>query len=82
MGRLPSSMASAKSFLSLEFSSSSDFSRLASLDIHAAILGFPFIDAGITHAVLPAQIGDRNAGLMLFDDADSLFFAEPVALHL
>ena len=33
-------------------------------------------------ASLTAQIGDRNAGLMLFENADNLFLAEPVALHL
>src|SRR5690606_38840281 len=59
--------------------------RFKSLDlahIHAAIFGFPFVDAGVAHAVFPAQVGDRNASLVLFKNADNLFFAEPVALHL
>ncbi|SFN95060.1 hypothetical protein SAMN05216573_13111 [Bradyrhizobium sp. Rc3b] len=32
-------------------------------DLHPAKPSFPFVDTGVTHAVLPAQIGDRNASL-------------------
>lgn len=40
-------------------------------DIHAAILGFPLVDGRIADAVLAAQIGDRNPGLVLFQNAPS-----------
>jgi hypothetical protein len=40
-------------------------------DIHAAILGLPFIDGRIADAVLAAQIGNGNPGLMLFQNAPS-----------
>ena len=54
--------------------------RLA--DIHAAILGFPFVDGRITDAVFAAQIGDGNPGLVLLQNADDLIFGELAALHL
>ena len=35
-------------------------------DVHPAILRLPLVDAGIAHAMLPAQVGDRNPRLVLF----------------
>jgi len=35
-----------------------------------------------TDAMLAAQIGDGNPGLMLFQNANNLVFGEPAALHL
>ena len=54
--------------------------RLA--DVHAAILGFPFIDGRIADAVLAAQIGDGNTRLVLFQNADDLVFGKSAAFHL
>jgi hypothetical protein len=34
-------------------------------DLQPAELGFPFVDAGVVNAMLAAQVGDRNAGLVL-----------------
>jgi len=31
--------------------------------------------------MLPAKIGDRNAGLVLLQDPDGLFFRKTIALH-
>ena len=54
--------------------------RLA--DIHADILGHLLVDGRIADAMLTAQIGDGNPGLMLFQNANDLVFGEPAALHL
>src|SRR4029077_11999699 len=50
-------------------------------DLQAAKLGLPFVDASITDAMLAAQIGDRNAGLMLLQNSDDLLFRKAAALH-
>ena len=46
-----------------------------------AELGLPFVDAGVADAMLAAQIGDRNAGLVLLQNPDDLLFRKAVALH-
>lgn len=51
-------------------------------DIHAAILGFPHINGRIARAVLAAQIGDGNPGLLLFQNTDDLVFGEPAGPQL
>jgi hypothetical protein len=73
-----SSMASASNRFSRVFSSSSVFSRLAS---ETSILRLPFVDAGVADAVLAAQIGDRNAGLVLLQYPNDLLFRKATALH-
>ncbi len=50
--------------------------------IHPAELGFPFVDAGIAHAMLATQVSDRDARLVLRQDADDLFFRKTTALHV
>ena len=40
------------------------------------------VDAGVADAVLAAQIGHRNACLVLLQYANDLFFGKSVALHL
>ena len=60
-----SSMASANSRFSRVFSSSQRLQPLGLRDLQAAKLRLPFVDAGVTDAMLAAQIGDRNAGLVL-----------------
>src|SRR5437764_1501771 len=50
-------------------------------DVHPAESGLPFVDAGVADAVLAAQIGDRNAGLVLLQYPDDLFFRKAAALH-
>jgi hypothetical protein len=47
------------------------FQALGLADIHTAILGLPLVDGRITDAVLAAQIGDGNPGLMLFQNTPS-----------
>src|SRR6266513_1532995 len=37
-------------------------------DLQPAELGFPLVDAGVADTVLAAEIGDRNAGLMLLQN--------------
>ncbi|ABY37628.1 hypothetical protein ASZ97_15685 [Brucella melitensis] len=52
------------------------FQRLQPLGlghVHAAELGFPFIDAGIADAVLATKLRDRRARLVLLQNADDLF---------
>src|SRR5665213_518603 len=51
-------------------------------DVHTAILGLPLVDARIAHAMLAAQIGDRDARLVLFQYPDDLVFGEPASFHL
>src|SRR6202022_3688968 len=60
------------------FSSSGVFSRLASET--SAELRFPFVDAGVTDAILAEQIADGNAGLMHLQNADDLLFRKATAL--
>src|ERR1700716_4479674 len=50
-------------------------------DIHPAELRFPFVDTGVADAMLAAQIGDRNAGLVLLQNPDDLLFRKTTALH-
>src|SRR3954469_15964160 len=50
-------------------------------DVHAAESGLPFVDAGVAAAVLAAQIGDRNAGLVLLQYPDDLLFRKAAAFH-
>src|ERR1700682_1953998 len=50
-------------------------------DLHPAELRLPFVDAGVADAMLAAQIGDRNAGLVLLQNPDDLLFRETIALH-
>lgn len=50
-------------------------------DVHAAELGFPLVDARIADAVLAAQVRDHDAGLVLLQDADDLFFGKTVTPH-
>src|SRR4030081_2064671 len=50
-------------------------------DVHPAELRFPFVDTGVADAMLAAQIGDRNAGLVLLQNPDDLFFRKTTALH-
>ena len=74
-------MASASSRFSRAFSSSSVLSRLASETSMPAELGLPLVDAGVADAMLAAQIGDRNAGLVLLQNPDDLLFRKATALH-
>jgi hypothetical protein len=55
-----SNMASASSRLSLAFSSSRPLTLLGVGHIHAAELRFPFEDNGVAHAMLAAQVRNRN----------------------
>jgi hypothetical protein len=71
-------MAPASNRFSRVFSSSSVFSRLAS-ETSIPPNFASFVDAGVAGAVLPAQIGDRNAGLL--QNPDDLFFRKTTALH-
>src|SRR3954454_3826303 len=50
-------------------------------DIQAAESGLPFVDARVAHAVLAAQIGDCDAGLVLLQYPDDLLFRKAAALH-
>ena len=38
-------------------------------------------NAGVADAVLAAQIGHRNPGLVLLQDPGDLLFGKPIALH-
>ncbi len=49
---------------------------------HAAQLGLPLVDTGITDTVLTAQIQDRNPSFVLFQYPNNLLFAKSVPLHL
>ena len=55
--------------------------QLGLQDIHPAELRFPFVDTGVADAMLAAQIGDRNADLMLLQNPDDLLFRKATALH-
>jgi hypothetical protein len=46
------------------------------------MLGLPSLVSRITDAVLLAQIGNGNAGLVLFQNTDDLIFGESAALYL
>ncbi len=59
-------MASASNRFSRLFLVLQRLQPLGLRDLHPAELRFPFVDAGVADAVLAAQIGDRNAGLVLF----------------
>ena len=43
--------------------------------IHAAVLGAPFVEAGITEAVFAANLLDRHTGFGLPQKANDLLFA-------
>ena len=60
-----SSIASASSFFSLAFSSSSAFSRLASDTSSPPILGLPLVERRAADPVLAAHIGRLRPGLLL-----------------
>ena len=44
---------------------------------HAVKLGTPFIKGRVANAVLAAQILSAKPSLVLFQNADDLFFCEP-----
>lgn len=50
--------------------------------VHTDILGVPLVDAGAAHAMLAAQLGDWNAGLVLLQDTDDLLFGKSGSFHL
>jgi hypothetical protein len=60
-----SSMASAKQPLQPCVLVLQRLQPLGLRDFQPAEPSFPFVDAGVADAMLAAQIGDRNAGLML-----------------
>jgi hypothetical protein len=74
-------MASASNRLSRVFSSSQRLQLLGLRDLHPAEFRFPFIDAGVADAVLAAQVGDRNPGLMFLQYPNDLLFRKAAALH-
>ena len=74
-----SSIASAKSFFSLAFSSSSDLQPLGVRYIHAAVLGLPLVERRAADPVLAAHIRRLRPGLMLPQYPDDLFFGEPAS---
>ena len=76
-----SSIASASSFFSLAFSSSSAFSRLASDTSRPPILGLPLVEGRAADPVLAAHIRRLRPRLLLPQDPDDLFFREPAPLH-
>ena len=43
-------------------------------DIHAAVFGSPFVEAGVTEAALPAQVLHCRARFDLTQKPDDLFF--------
>ena len=43
--------------------------------IHAAVLGAPFVEAGITEAVFAPNFLDRHAGFLLPQKSNDLLFA-------
>lgn len=49
--------------------------------LHATILRTPIVERGIADAVFVAKRSSRQAGLMLFQNSDDLFFGEPGSLH-
>ena len=49
--------------------------------IHAAILGAPFVKARVAHAVLAAQLGHRHAGLRFLKNLKYLTLFEPRLPH-
>lgn len=70
-------MTSTSSFLSLAFSSSSDFRRLTS---DTAILLTPGVKGGEGNGVLTAELADRNLCFSLAEDTDDLFVGKTL-LH-
>ena len=76
-----SSIASAKSFFSLPFSSSSDFSRFASETVRPAVLGLPVVQRRIRDAVLAGEIASLRTKLVLLQNRDDLLFRKSAALH-
>ena len=50
--------------------------------IHAAVLGAPFVEAGITEAVLAPDLLDRHTGFGLPQETDDLLFAVFACSHI
>ena len=50
-------------------------------DVHPSEFSLPFVDAGVADAMLAAESGDRDPGLVLFQNPDDLSFRKPFALH-
>ena len=51
-------------------------------DIHAAVLGSPFVEAGIAEAVFAAQFFNWHAGFGLPQEANDLLFAVFAGSHV
>lgn len=49
--------------------------------VHAAELGRPLINAGVTETVLAAKLGDRRACIVLLQNAGDLFVGAMLGLH-
>lgn len=49
--------------------------------LHVAILRAPLVERRLAHPVLPAELRRAQPGLVLLQNANDLFFAEPAALH-
>ena len=76
-----SSIASANSFFSLVFSSSSAFSRRASEASIPPYLAFPFVKGRVADAVFAAHLNRLRSCLLLPQDRDDLLLTKPAALH-
>src|SRR5271155_427736 len=76
-----SSIDSAKSFLSLRFSSSSAFSLRAS-EISIPPARSPLVEGCIADAVLPAHLASRQAGSVLLQHLDDLLFGKSALTHV
>jgi hypothetical protein len=51
-------------------------------DIHATIFRAPIVESGVAHAVLAAQLRDRDATLDFFQNSDNLTFAVSGSFHV
>src|SRR5207237_9871984 len=76
-----SSIASASSFFSREFSSSSAFSRRASETSIPPNFAFPLVKCRAADAVLAAHISRLRPCFLLLQDRDDLLLVEPASLH-
>ena len=76
-----SSIASARSFFSLAFSSSSAFSRLAFDRLRSPYLAFHLYIV-VLEILLAANIGRLRASFLLAQHPDDLLFREPARLHV
>ena len=77
-----SSIASASSFFSLAFSSSSAFSRRASDTSRPPYLRLPLVEGRAADPVLAAHVRRLRPRLLLPQDPDDLLFREPARLHV